>query len=67
MAGVFMPLELVDKCVGSRVWCILKSEKEIVGLLKGFDPFLNLVLEDVVEYDIGASHGVGRGRRAVMW
>ena len=28
------------------------SNKEIVGTLKGFDAYVNMVLEDVEEYDI---------------
>lgn len=44
------PLELVDKCIGSRIHIIMKSsDKEIVGTLLGFDDFVNVVLEDVTE------------------
>ena len=43
-------LELVDKCIGSRIHIIMKSsDKEIVGTLLGFDDFVNIVLEDVTE------------------
>uniref|UniRef100_A0AC35F228 U6 snRNA-associated Sm-like protein LSm5 n=1 Tax=Panagrolaimus sp. PS1159 TaxID=55785 RepID=A0AC35F228_9BILA len=49
--STLMPLELVDKCIGSRIWVILKSEREIVGTLIGFDDFVNMVLEDVTEYE----------------
>ena len=43
-------LELVDKCIGSRIHIIMKSsDKEIVGTLLGFDDFVNMVLEDVTE------------------
>ena len=45
-----LPLELVDKAIGSRLRIIMKSDKEIVGTLKGFDDFVNIVLEDVTEY-----------------
>ena len=41
--------ELVDKCIGSRIWVIMRSEKEIVGTLRGFDDYVNMVLEDVTE------------------
>ncbi|KAB7503101.1 U6 snRNA-associated Sm-like protein LSm5 [Armadillidium nasatum] len=30
---------------------IMKSDKEIVGTLLGFDDFVNMVLEDVTEYE----------------
>ncbi|KAI6225844.1 U6 snRNA-associated Sm-like protein LSm5 [Aphelenchoides besseyi] len=49
--STLLPLELVDKCIGSKIWVIMKNEKEIVGTLTGFDDFVNMVLEDVVEYE----------------
>merc|ERR1712199_54815 len=36
-----MPSEVMDKCIGSKLW----------GTLKGFDLYVNMVLEDVTEYD----------------
>ncbi|CAG5123878.1 unnamed protein product [Candidula unifasciata] len=57
MAGTFanptqlLPLELVDKCIGSRIHIIMKNDKEIVGILLGFDDFVNMVLEDVTEFE----------------
>lgn len=47
-----LPLELIDKCIGSRIWVLLSGDKEFVGTLVGFDDFVNMVLEDVTEYDI---------------
>ena len=47
-----LPLELVDKCIGSRIHIIMRSDKEIVGTLLGFDDFVNMVLEDVTEFEI---------------
>mmetsp|Transcript_17200 Transcript_17200/g.22499 ORF Transcript_17200/g.22499 Transcript_17200/m.22499 type:complete len:85 (-) Transcript_17200:1589-1843(-) len=47
-----LPLELIDKCIGSRIWVIMKGDKEIVGTLTGFDDFVNMVMEDVTEYEI---------------
>lgn len=41
----------MDKCIGSRIHIIMKSDKEIVGTLLGFDDFvsiLNLVVSEVV-------------------
>ncbi|CAG8624951.1 9537_t:CDS:2 [Ambispora gerdemannii] len=52
-----LPLELIDKCIGSKIWVIMKSEKEFTGILRGFDdyPFpiklQDMVLEDVIEYE----------------
>ncbi|KAH3663437.1 hypothetical protein WICMUC_005963 [Wickerhamomyces mucosus] len=47
-----LPLELVDKCIGSKIWVLLSGEKEFVGTLIGFDDFVNMVLEDVIEYKV---------------
>lgn len=38
-----LPLELVDKCIGSRIWIIMRGDKELVGTLRGFDDFVNIV------------------------
>ncbi|XP_076373500.1 U6 snRNA-associated Sm-like protein LSm5 isoform X2 [Tachypleus tridentatus] len=37
--STLLPLELVDKCIGSRIHIIMKNDKEIVGTLLGFDDF----------------------------
>ncbi|KAG2316465.1 hypothetical protein Bca52824_019587 [Brassica carinata] len=52
-----LPSELIDRCIGSKIWVIMKGDKELVGVLKGFDVYVNMVLEDVTEYEITA---VGR-------
>ncbi|KAJ3263751.1 RNA-binding protein lsm5 [Chytriomyces hyalinus] len=46
-----LPLELVDRCIGSKIWVIMKSDKEFTGTLLGFDDYVNMVLEDVTEYE----------------
>ncbi|XP_047421436.1 U6 snRNA-associated Sm-like protein LSm5 [Sciurus carolinensis] len=46
-----LPLELVDKCIGSRIHIMMKNDKEIVMFLR-FDDFVNMVLEDVTEFEI---------------
>ncbi|KAI9664996.1 MAG: RNA-binding protein lsm5 [Bathelium mastoideum] len=69
MASQLLPLELIDKCVGSRIWVVMKGEKgftdllhtykrttadveaEFSGTLLGFDDYVNMVLEDVTEFD----------------
>jgi len=48
-ASQVLPSELVDRCVGSSVWVILRSERELVGTLRGFDAYVNMVLENVTE------------------
>ncbi|CAM1508259.1 Fc.00g051070.m01.CDS01 [Cosmosporella sp. VM-42] len=49
MASQLLPLELIDKCVGSRIWVVMKGDKEFSGTLLGFDDYVNMVLEDVTE------------------
>ena len=45
-----LPSELLDKCVGSSIWVLMRGEKELVGTLRGFDVYVNMVLEDVTEF-----------------
>eukprot|EP00887_Chlorella_sp_A99_P000447 scaffold17.g447.t1 len=52
-----LPSELIDRCVGSKIWVILRGDKEISPLSspsvrRGFDVFVNMVLDDVVEYEV---------------
>ncbi|TPX34901.1 hypothetical protein SmJEL517_g02567 [Synchytrium microbalum] len=47
-----LPLELIDKCIGSRIWVIMKGDKEFAGLLTGFDDYVNMVLQDVTEIEL---------------
>ena len=77
------PLALIDKCIGDKIWVIMKvtnhlfviskfahifvsdtvqGDKEIVGTLRGFDEYVNMVLEDVVEYEYTVN-----GRKEVCW
>ena len=44
-----LPLELIDRCIGSRIWIVMKGDKELVGTLRGFDDYVNMVLDDVEE------------------
>eukprot|EP01055_Gregarina_sp_Pseudo9_P005174 Gregarina_sp_Pseudo_9__5173@NODE_556_length_2587_cov_18_504317_g525_i0_p3_GENE_NODE_556_length_2587_cov_18_504317_g525_i0NODE_556_length_2587_cov_18_504317_g525_i0_p3_ORF_typecomplete_len112_score31_77LSM/PF01423_22/1_7e15SMATX/PF14438_6/0_0098DUF150_C/PF17384_2/0_11DUF150_C/PF17384_2/1_6e03_NODE_556_length_2587_cov_18_504317_g525_i022112546 len=46
----FFPLALIDRCIGCRVLILMRSQKEITGVLRGFDDFVNMVLDDVTEY-----------------
>jgi U6 snRNA-associated Sm-like protein LSm5 len=82
-----LPSELLDKCIGSKIWILMKGERELVGTLRyvvrfklvvcsyqnmshvsarwvigtcpdsnrvsyrGFDVYVNMVLDDVVEFD----------------
>lgn len=33
----------MDKCIGSRIHIVMKSDKEIVGTLLGFDDFVSIL------------------------
>ncbi|OBT70372.1 hypothetical protein VE03_00135 [Pseudogymnoascus sp. 23342-1-I1] len=44
-------IELIDRCVGSKIWVVMKTDKEFTGTLTGFDDYVNMVLEDVTEFD----------------
>lgn len=45
-----LPLELVDKCIGSKIWVLMKTDKEFTGILRGFDQFVNMVSLVVVAH-----------------
>jgi U6 snRNA-associated Sm-like protein LSm5 len=47
-----LPLELTDKCIGSKIWILMKGDKELVGTLRGFDDYVNMVLDDVTEFEV---------------
>merc|ERR1712157_362669 len=53
-APSYLPLALIDKCIGSRIWVIMKGDKELVGTLRGFDDYVNMVIDDVREYTFTA-------------
>ncbi|PWN89847.1 Sm-like ribonucleo protein [Acaromyces ingoldii] len=50
-ASKILPLELIDRCIGSSIWVVMKTNREFTGTLLGFDDFVNMVLEDVTEYE----------------
>lgn len=46
-----LPLEVIDRSIGSKIKILLTNNKEFIGKLIGFDDFVNVVLESVVEVD----------------
>jgi U6 snRNA-associated Sm-like protein LSm5 len=40
MANI-LPLELIDKCIGSNIWILMREERELTGILRGFDDYLS--------------------------
>ena len=46
MSNALLPLELIDKCIYSRVYVIMKGDKELCGTLKGFDDYRRRAMND---------------------
>lgn len=45
-----LPLEVIDKTLNNKVWILLQTNREFTGTLVGVDDFVNVILEDSVEY-----------------
>ena len=45
-----LPSELIDRCIGSKIWVVMKGDKEIVGTLRGFDVYVNMVRREGVTH-----------------
>lgn len=43
MANRILPLELIDKAIGSQIWILMRGKTEIVGTLRGFDDYVSVV------------------------
>jgi LSM domain len=41
--------ELIESCIGKPVWVLMKGERELTGTLRGFDDYVNLILDDATE------------------
>jgi hypothetical protein len=39
--GLISPSELIDRCIGSRIWVVMKNDREFTGTLLGFDDFVS--------------------------
>ncbi|GMF65961.1 unnamed protein product [[Candida] boidinii] len=50
-SSIVLPLELIDKCVNSKIWILMTDNREFTGVLNGFDDFVNIILSDVTEFD----------------
>eukprot|EP01128_Nolandella_sp_AFSM9_P002872 TRINITY_DN13288_c0_g1_i1.p1 TRINITY_DN13288_c0_g1~~TRINITY_DN13288_c0_g1_i1.p1 ORF type:complete len:124 (-),score=24.70 TRINITY_DN13288_c0_g1_i1:196-537(-) len=59
-ASQLLPLELIDRCIGQKLWVLMKGDKEIVGTLQGFDEYVNMVLQDVTEYETNPDGSVAK-------
>lgn len=50
-----LPLGLVEKCIGSRISVLMRNSTEFDGILRGFDDYVNLVLDEVTEINYDAT------------
>eukprot|EP01088_Endostelium_zonatum_P016514 TRINITY_DN4497_c0_g1_i1.p1 TRINITY_DN4497_c0_g1~~TRINITY_DN4497_c0_g1_i1.p1 ORF type:complete len:108 (+),score=33.25 TRINITY_DN4497_c0_g1_i1:25-348(+) len=46
-----LPLEVINQCRGKKIRIIMKGDKEMEGTLKGFDAYVNVILENVTELE----------------
>ena len=45
------PLALLEASIGSEITVIMRGDRELRGVLAGYDDYVNLVLENVKELD----------------
>jgi small nuclear ribonucleoprotein (snRNP)-like protein len=43
-ASHILPQEMLDKCIGTKVWIITKTDREIGGILRGFDDYWRIFI-----------------------
>ena len=48
---------MIDKSIGFGMWVIMQGDKEFYGKLRGFDEYLNLIMDDVKEYQFAGQGG----------
>lgn len=72
--GAHILVELIDRCIGSRIWVIMKGDREFTGTLLGFDDFVSkwrlarstMYSSCSARYGTGGCDGIVRnGKRAV--
>ena len=56
MASRILPLELIDKAIGSKIWVLMRGSKEVVGILRGFDDYVRSSLCINMEVRAGSHH-----------
>ena len=53
MATRLLPLELIDKAIGSKIWVLMRGSKEVVGTLQGFDDYVRACYKILSEDSVG--------------
>lgn len=38
-----LPMELMEKCIGQNIQVIMKTNKEFIGILSGYDSFFSKI------------------------
>jgi hypothetical protein len=41
MTSKVLPLELIDRAIGSQIWILMRGKTEVVGILRGFDDYVS--------------------------
>lgn len=41
LSTLVLPLELIDKAIGSKIWVLMRGSKEVTGTLLGFDDYVS--------------------------
>lgn len=47
-----LPLELIDKAIGSQIWVLMRGSKEVTGTLLGFDDYVRHIVARCVIREI---------------
>uniref|UniRef100_A0A7S1MGR6 Sm domain-containing protein n=1 Tax=Neobodo designis TaxID=312471 RepID=A0A7S1MGR6_NEODS len=50
--GMFVPLQLIEKCVGARLVCLLDDGDEVEGTLVAHDSTCTVVLSDATAFSV---------------
>ena len=53
-----LPLELIDKAIGSKIWVLMRGSKEVVGVLRGFDDYVSGVAPTTAMCDLHKSTSI---------
>ena len=60
MSATILPLELVDRCIGSSIWVVMKGQREFVGKLLGFDDYVSTYSALTTRHGAGRCDGIVR-------
>lgn len=58
MASTILPLELVDRCIGSDIWVLMKNDREFTGTLLGFDDYVSECISGILTLQLDWYHAL---------